>query len=37
MTTSHDTDLIVIDGVSHTFDTNSGQLQVLDKLTLGDA
>ena len=35
MTTSHDTDLIVIDGVSHTFDTNSGQLQVLDKLTLG--
>ena len=35
MTTSHDTDLIVIDGVSHTFDTNSGRLQVLDKLTLG--
>ena len=35
MTTSHDTDLIVIDGVSQTFDTNSGQLQVLDKLTLG--
>ena len=35
MTTSHNTDLIVIDGVSHTFDTNSGQLQVLDKLTLG--
>lgn len=29
------TDLIVIDGVSHTFSTNSGQLQVLDNLTLG--
>ena len=35
MKTSNDTDLIVIDGVSHTFNTNSGQLQVLDRLTLG--
>lgn len=35
MKTSHDRDLIVIDGVSHTFATNSGNLQVLDDLTLG--
>lgn len=35
MTTSHDRDLIVIDGVSHRFATNSGDLQVLDDLTLG--
>ena len=35
MKTSHDKDLIVIDGVSHTFATNSGNLQVLDDLTLG--
>ena len=34
MKTSHDRDLIVIDRVSHTFDTNSGKLQVLDQLTL---
>ena len=34
MKTSTDTDLIVIDGVSHTFNTNSGALQVLDGLTL---
>ena len=31
----HDRDLIVIDGVSHTFATNSGNLQVLDDQTLG--
>ena len=35
MNTLHDRDLIVIDGVSHTFATNSGNLQVLDDLTLG--
>ena len=34
MKTSNDTDLIVIDGVSHTFNTNSGNLPVLDRLTL---
>ena len=35
MKTLHDRDLIVIDGVSHTFATNSSNLQVLDDLTLG--
>ena len=34
MKTSNDNDLIVIDGVSHTFNTNSGHLPVLDRLTL---
>tara|TARA_B100000963_G_scaffold360770_1_gene392987 strand:- start:977 stop:1828 length:852 start_codon:yes stop_codon:yes gene_type:complete len=35
MMTSHYGDLIVIEGVSHTFATNSGDLQVLDELYLG--
>ena len=30
----NDNDLIVIDGVSHTFNTNSGSLPVLDRLSL---
>ena len=34
MKRSNDNDLIVIDRVSHTFNTNSGHLPVLDRLTL---